>query len=165
MKLLEATLVATELVNKLRPYCDRIEIAGSIRRGRAWINDIDIVAIPHEEKILAGGFFNVQHLVAAITGDQPHGAHAYLACSYRQVSVDIYLAAPSSWGTLLLIRTGSKQHNIKLAMLAKSRGCTLHASGQGLFDSYNRRIAGDTEESIFKALGLLFIPPGNREVA
>ena len=163
MKLLEATQIAVELVEKLRPYCDRIEVAGSIRRGRREVKDIDIVAIPNEDKILAGGFFNVQHLVASITGDQPHGGHAYMACSYRRVSVDIYLAAPPSWGTLLLIRTGSKQHNIKLATLAKSRGQRLHASGQGLFDSYNRRIAGDTEEGIFKALGLPFIPPGERE--
>ncbi|OGO03895.1 MAG: hypothetical protein A2Y72_03615 [Chloroflexi bacterium RBG_13_53_26] len=164
MKLFEATQIAMELVQKLQPYCDRIEVAGSIRRGRAWVNDIDIVAIPHEDKILAGGFFNVQHLIASITGDQPHGGHAYLTCAYRQVSVDIYLAAPSSWGTLLLIRTGSKKHNIKLATMAKSRGCHLHASGQGLVDSYNRRIAGDTEESIFKALGLLFIPPGGEGI-
>ena len=164
MKLLEATLIATELGNKLSPYCDRIEVAGSIRRGRAWVNDIDIVAIPHEEKILAGGFFNVQHLVASITGDQPHGGHAYLACSYRRVSVDIYLAAPSSWGTLLLIRTGSKEHNINLCTMARDRGWHLHASGEGLFDGSNRRIAGDTEAGIFAALGLPFIPPGRREV-
>jgi DNA polymerase (family 10) len=163
MKLFEATQIAMELVNRLQPYCDRIEVVGSIRRGRAWVNDIDIVAIPHEEKILAGGFFNVQHLVASITGDQPHGGHSYLACSYRQISVDIYLATPSSWGTLLLIRTGSKQHNIKLCTLARDKGWQLHASGQGLFDGSNRRIAGDTEESIFKALGLLFIPPDQRE--
>lgn len=163
MKLLEATEIANELVNKLRPYCDKIEVAGSIRRGRANVHDIDIVAILDEDKLLSSGFFGVLHLIASITGDQPHGGHVYLACSYRRVPVDIYWATPSSWGTLLLIRTGSKEHNIKLCTLARDKGWHLHASGKGLFDSYNRRIAGDTEEGIFTALGLPFIPPGQRE--
>lgn len=164
MKLLEATEIAVELVGKLIPYCGKVEIAGSIRRGKGQVHDVDIVAIPNEDKILAGGFFNVQHLVASIAGGQPHGGDAYLACSYHQAPVDIYLAATSSWGTLLLIRTGSKEHNIKLCILARQKGWKLHASGEGLFDAYNRRIAGDTEEGIFEALGLPFIPPGQREV-
>ena len=163
MNLLLAAQFAVELVSKLRPYCDRIEIVGSIRRGRVWVNDIDILAIPNEDKILAGGYFNVQHLIASIFGDQPHGGHSYLSCSYHRVPVDIYLATPASWGTLLLIRTGSKEHNIKLCTLARDKGWQLHASGQGLFDGSNRRIAGDTEEGIFKALGLPFIPTGERE--
>lgn len=164
MKLLEAAQIATELVDKLRPYCDRVEVAGSIRRGRANVKDVDIVAIPNEEKLTAGGYFGRQHLISAIaTSNMERNGQAIAAFFYRDAPVDIYWATPSSWGTLLLIRTGSKQHNIKLATLAKARGWQLKASGEGLLDAYNRRIAGDTEERIFQALGLAFIPPGERE--
>lgn len=164
MKLLEATQIAVELVNKLRPLCDRVEVAGSIRRGRANVRDIDIVAIPNEEKITAAGYFGRQHLVGALAqpGNIKNGI-AIASFNFKGINVDIYWADHSTWGTLLLIRTGSKQHNIKLCTLAKSRGWQLHAGGQGLFDSYNRRLAGQTEEGIFTALGLPFIPPGGRE--
>ena len=164
MKLLEATLIANELVNKLRPYCDRIEVAGSIRRGRREVKDIDIVAIPNEEKLTAGGYFGRRHLVSAIaTSNMERNGQLIAAFLYKDAPVDIYWTTPETWGTLLLIRTGSKQHNIKLCTLAKSRGWHLAAGGDGLFDAYKRRIAGNGEEGIFKALGLPFIPPGERE--
>lgn len=164
MKLLEATRIAMELVNKLRPYCDKIEVAGSIRRGRQDVHDIDLVAIPNEDKILAGGYLGREHLVSWVaTNNIERNGQAIAAFKYQGASVDIYWATPESWGTLLLIRTGSKQHNIKLCTLAKNKGWQLKASGAGLFDAYKRRIAGDTEEGIFKAIGLPFIPPGQRE--
>ena len=155
MKLLEATQIATELVNKLHLYCDRIEVAGSIRRGRVNVRDIDIVAIPNEDKILAAGYFGRQHLISAVAQNSPGQRNGpdMASFKYQNAPVDIYWATPSSWGTLLLIRTGSKQHNIKLAMLAKNKGWQLKASREGLFDAYKRRIAGDTEEHIFNALG------------
>ena len=165
MKLLEAEQIAAELVNKLRPLCDRVEVAGSIRRGRANVHDIDIVAIPNEEKIMAAGYFGRQHLIGTIAAtDQPiRNGQAIASFVFKDVNIDIYWATHSTWGTLLLIRTGSKQHNIKLATLAKSRGWQLKASGEGLFDAYQRRVAGNGEEDIFAALGLPFIPPGDRE--
>ena len=165
MKLLEATQIANELVNKLRPYCDRIEVAGSIRRARPEIRDIDIVAIPNEEKITAAGYFGRQHLISAVAQNSPGQRNGpdMASFKYQNAPVDIYWATPSTWGTLLLIRTGSKAHNIKLCTLAKSRGCRLKASGEGFFDECKRRIAGDTEAGLFYALGLPFIHPGQRE--
>jgi DNA polymerase (family 10) len=165
MKLLEAARIAIELVNKLCPFCDKIEVAGSIRRGHQDVHDIDLVAIPNEDKILAAGYFGRQHLISAVaqnSAGQRNGPDM-ASFKYQGADVDIYWATPKSWGTSLLIRTGSKQHNIKLASLAKSKGWQLKASGEGLFGAYKRRIAVDTEESIFTALGLPFIPPGERE--
>ena len=123
------------------------------------------MAIPSEEKILAAGYFGRQHLIGSIanSGQPIRSGQAIASFVFKDINVDIYWATHSSWGTLLLIRTGSKQHNIKLASLAKSRGWQLKASGDGLFDAYKRRITGDDEEGIFKALGLPFIPPGERE--
>jgi len=76
--------------------------------------------------------------------------------------IDIYFASPATWATLLLIRTGSAENNIRLATLAKKKGWHLAASGDGLFDENDQRIAGDTEISIYKALGLPFQPPEKR---
>jgi hypothetical protein len=122
MKLLEATQIAVELVNKLRPYCDRIEVAGSIRRGRREVHDIDIVAILNEDKITAAGYFGRQHLIGTIANtSQPiRSGQSIASFVFKDINVDIYWATHSTWGTLLLIRTGSKQHNIKLATLASS---------------------------------------------
>jgi len=161
MKLLEATQIANELVGKLRPLCDRVEVAGSIRRGRANVRDVDIVAIPNEEKITAAGYFGRQHLVGALAqpGNIKNG-QAIASFVYNGINVDIYWADHSTWGTLLLIRTGSKQHNIKLCTLAKSRGWQLKASGEGLFDPYNRHIAGNGEEGILSPWGCLSYPLG-----
>jgi DNA polymerase (family 10) len=165
MKLLEATQIANELVGKLRPLCDRVEVAGSIRRGRANVHDIDIVAIPNEGKLQAAGYFSRQSLIGSIanSGQPIRNGQAIASFVFKDINIDIYWATHSTWGTLLLIRTGSKQHNIKLCTLAKSRGWQLKASGEGLFDPYKRRIAGNDEGGILTALGLPFIPPGDRE--
>lgn len=172
MKLLDATQVAVEIVSKLTPYCDKVEVAGSIRRGRANVHDIDIVAVPNEDKLLAGGFFGRQHLISTMAYPAEPRTNGTKIATFlhkgrtieEDIAVDIYWATPETWGTLLLIRTGSKEHNIKLCMLARDKGWKLHASGEGLFDAYDRRIASSAEEGIFAALGLPFIPPGKREV-
>ncbi|GAI97127.1 unnamed protein product, partial [marine sediment metagenome] len=78
------------------------------------------------------------------------------------IGVDIYVADEHTWATLLLIRTGSAGNNIRLSTLAKKRGWHLAASGDGLFDENGQRIAGDTEESIYQALGLHYREPKER---
>ncbi|MBN1366607.1 MAG: hypothetical protein JW967_01600 [Dehalococcoidales bacterium] len=87
----------------------------------------------------------------------------------NRYSVDFYIATPETWATLLLIRTGSREHNIKLCSLARQKGMKLHADGSGLFrvslleSEPDERIAGDTEDSIFKALGLPYQEPEERK--
>ncbi len=76
--------------------------------------------------------------------------------------VDLYVATPETWATLLLIRTGSVDNNIRLCSLAQSKGWQLRANGAGLFNTTGERIAGDTEESIYKMLGLTYQKPEER---
>jgi DNA polymerase (family 10) len=76
--------------------------------------------------------------------------------------VDFYRAEPSTFGILLLIRTGSAEHNIWLAGLAHSKGFQLKYSSGLMKD--NISFAGETEESVFSALGLPCIVPTLREV-
>ena len=63
---------------------------------------------------------------------------------------------------MLLIRTGSKENNIKLASIAKRQRWHLKANGDGLFNERGERVAGDTEESIYQALAIPYQEPEER---
>ncbi|GAJ09566.1 unnamed protein product, partial [marine sediment metagenome] len=78
------------------------------------------------------------------------------------IPLDIYFTTPETFATLLLIRTGSVESNIRLATLAKKKEWRLAASGGGLFNEKGERIAGDTEESIYEALGMPYREPWER---
>lgn len=159
MRLEEAKTIADRVKETLAPHCERIEIAGSIRRAKPMVNDIDIVLIekPEAALMMNGLLFNMG--IVKLNG--PKIKRVYLP--ERNISVDIYIATPAAWATLLLIRTGSKENNIRLCSLARRKGYHLEASGGGLFDESGTRIAGDTEESIYEALGVPYQEPKERD--
>jgi DNA polymerase (family 10) len=161
MELKQAEIIAEKVKEKLMPTCARIEVAGSIRRRRPFVHDIDLVLIPSNQGQL-------WYKLAEMGQVKMSGAKLMRCTLPEGIDVDIYVATPEIWATLLLIRTGSKSHNIKLCSLAKTNGMKLHADGSGLFglgdcEGTETRIAGDTEASIFKALGLAYVPPEKRE--
>lgn len=157
MELATAREIAQEITDKLRPYCDRLEVAGSIRRGKAQVRDVDLVLIPGNQGRLA-------MFLHTFGASMNCAGQKVVRRMYRGVQVDIYIATPATWATLLLIRTGSREHNIYLCTMAKNKGWKLKADGSGLFNVSGERIAGDTEQSIFSALGLPYVPAGEREV-
>ncbi|MEW5937378.1 MAG: hypothetical protein AB1665_06145 [Candidatus Thermoplasmatota archaeon] len=168
MKLEEAEHLAQELVALLEAHCERIAVAGSIRRRKPEVNDIDIVLIPKDPFLFNLHLVELQRqgLLQAMVkkdGKTAEGGKVRYYI-YKEAQVDLYLATQQTWGTILLVRTGSKEHNIRLASMAKSKGWKMHVSGEGLTDAQGRRIAGDTEESIFQALGLEYVAPEGREV-
>jgi len=176
MELEKAVGIAGRVVQELSPHCERIEVAGSIRRKRPFVHDIDLVCIPS-----SGAFVTALQSL----GQLKVGGQKVLRVNLPEmISLDVYVATPSTWATLLLIRTGSAKHNVRLCSLAKSKGMRLHADGSGLFaittrpvlpyqesmnnllaidDEVGERIAGDTEESIFAALGRPYKRPEERE--
>jgi len=160
MKLAKAKVIAEEVKTKLAPLCERIEIAGSIRREVPYVRDIDLVCIPANQ----GQFYYALQQLGTIK----LGGQKLIRVIRPDIELDIYVSTPETWATLLLIRTGSKGHNIRLCSLAKRKGMKLHADGSGLFrltNSYEEpevRIAGDTEESIFATLGLTYKRPEDR---
>lgn len=146
--------LAGAIKKKLNPYCTRIEVAGSVRRRVPRVNDIDFVLVPSDAWNL---FHEIQSLGYVIkNGDKIKRIKVY------EVEVDFYFATEETWATLLLIRTGSAANNIRLCSIAKKKGWHLSAAGDGLFDQNGKRIAGDTEESIYTALDLPFQPPEKR---
>lgn len=157
MKLEDARVIGETVKATLSPHCDRIEIVGSIRRGKASVRDIDMVLIPKPETELL--LNTVLCSIGRIEVDGPKLKRLHLP---ENIDIDIYLATPATWSTLLLIRTGSAEHNMRLSSLAKRKGWHLKAGGEGLFDGDGKRIAGDTEESIFEALGVPYQYPKER---
>ncbi len=146
-----AQKVADAVVRRLSPYCQRIEIAGSIRRRIPWVNDVDLVLIPHDLWNFHGELIKL--------GQLKMSGKKIMRVMVGSTQVDIYVADEGTWATLLLIRTGSKESNIRLCSRAKDMGWHLAASGDGLFNEKGERIAGDSEESIYGALGLPYQRP------
>lgn len=147
--------IAGEVVKRLSPYCRRIEVAGSVRRRKPQVNDIDFVLIPSD-------LWNLHHEIMGM-GQVRMSGNKIMRVMAGTVQIDIYFASEETWATLLLIRTGSAKNNIRLATMAKKKGWHLAASGDGLFDKSGQRIAGDSEASIYKALGLIYREPWERE--
>jgi DNA polymerase (family 10) len=155
MELERAQKIAGEVVKRLAPYCKKIEIAGSIRRKKPLVNDIDFVLIPSD-------LWNLTHEIMGLGPVRMSGMKIQRV-NYNGTQIDIYFATPETWATLLLIRTGSAENNIRLCSIAKRKGWHLAASGEGLFDENGQRIAGESEESIYRALGLPYQTPWERE--
>jgi len=164
MELEKARAIADDIVSQLQPFCSRIQIAGSIRRQKPTVRDIDLVAIPSNQGQLLGA---LQQLGRIKMGG---GKIIRVGMGFTKgIDLDFYVATNETWATLFLIRTGSAGHNIRLCMRAKNMGMKLHADGSGLFkieaqgcEGVEVRIAGDTETSIFEALGLPYVAPERR---
>ncbi len=154
IELARAQRIAEGVVKELSPYCSRIMVAGSVRRKKPLVNDIDLVLVPDD-------LWNLNAELMKL-GQLKMSGPKIMRFMIGNVQLDIYVADEKTWATLLLIRTGSAENNIRLATLAKKRGWRLAASGDGLFNENEERIAGDTEESIYEALGLPYQRPEER---
>ena len=154
MELEKAKAFANMVVKALEPYCDKIEVAGSVRRQRPIVNDIDLVVIPRDRQNL--------DLALMRMGNYKMSGMKIARVEMDSIPLDIYFAPPETFATLFLVRTGSKENNIRLVTLVKKRGWRLAASGDGLFDETGRRIAGDTERSIYEALEVPWQEPWER---
>jgi DNA polymerase (family 10) len=168
----KAEKLAAKIVAALAPYCERIEIAGSIRRRRPLVNDIDIVCLPKP-----GDVAPLRERVLTQTSPITEGKEVILTRLKNGVQLDLWLAhqpkkdlfttTPTNFGSLLLCRTGSKEHNIWLVEHAKRLGLSWNPH-HGVFGTCPRRgvnacLASATEEEIFAVLKLDFVPPERRE--
>jgi DNA polymerase/3'-5' exonuclease PolX len=175
LNLEDAKFLAEKVCLVLQPLCDKIEVAGSVRRGKSEVGDVDIVALPKAVD-LPGGLCGVvkvdpstvwknlipKALVKSGLKLEVSGKELHRFSFPSGLQVDVYRARSKTWGVILLIRTGSKEHNVKLCTLARSKGLMLSAS-QGVIENHNI-VACRTEEGIFSALGLKFVEPKDREV-
>ncbi len=132
--------------------------AGSIRRMKETIGDIDyLVAASDPEQVI--DFFVKMPEVQEILGMGQAKAFVKLASG---IDADLLVVPEESWGSALQYFTGSKEHSVQLRKIAISKGLRLNE--WGVFKG-DKRVAGATEEGVYKTLGLQWIPPEMRENA
>lgn len=147
-----------EIEQRLRelPEVEEVVVAGSTRRWKETIGDADILAISRKpEKVMA--FFVSMSEVMHVQGQGKTKSTVKLK---NGMDMDLRVVPRESFGAALNYFTGSKDHNVALRKIAQEKGLKLNE--YGLFRG-NKRIAGKTEEEIYKALGLAFVPPELRE--
>lgn len=147
---------AEELLALLKDHTDQVEIAGSLRRKNETIGDIDILAVAGQPAAVMDFFTELDRVEKVLAKGETKSSVRL----YGGVQVDIRLIADESFGSALQYFTGSKSHNIALRKLAQKRDLKLNE--YGLFRGEEQQ-AGRTEEGIYQALGLAWIPPELRE--
>lgn len=139
------------------PEVDRAMAAGSVRRRRETIGDIDILAVSKKPAGVMERFLGLPH-IAHVYGTGPTKTNVKLK---NGLDADLRVVPRESWGAALNYFTGSRDHNIALREIAIKKGCKLNE--YGLFRG-KKMIAGATEEELYKALGLHYIEPEMREM-
>src|SRR3989338_3168057 len=151
---------AKEVLEKLKklPEVEKIDMAGSLRRMKETIGDVDFLAIAKK-----GSAAKIMDFFVSLPGVARVWAKGGTKASVRfkeGFDMDIRVLQPKSYGSALQYFTGSKEHNIALRRIAMDKGFKL--SEYGLFRG-SKMIAGHTEEEIYKALGLQWLAPELRE--
>ena len=138
------------------PGVDRAVVAGSFRRGRETVGDLDLLVTARKGKPVMDGFVNYPE-VAQVTA---RGTTRGTVVLRNGLQVDLRIVQPESYGAALHYFTGGKAHNITIRARGMARG--LKVNEYGVFRG-NRRIAGETEEQVYRAVGLPYIEPELRE--
>ena len=168
MKHADALAIAQELVVQFTPYCQRIEIAGSVRRQKPDVKDIEICAMPRLElgglfgdPISALAAFDYSQLGRVIKGGQRYVQIAL----HQQINLDLFLVLPpATWGVIFTLRTGPADF---------STHCVTQRSKGGLLPSYlavrdgvvwqnDQSVPTPEEADFFRVLELAWIPPHQR---
>ncbi|HLN89139.1 MAG TPA: hypothetical protein VK253_03650 [Candidatus Binatia bacterium] len=157
-----AEKVAAQVKVTVEDQCDLIEVAGSIRRQKTKVHDIDFVAVSKSDADWLKINEKLKQLKAKPNCSGNSVIKAFVPCTDGFFQVDFYRAKPSTFGILLLVRTGSADHNMWLAGNSFSKGMRLKYS-EGLIKD-DVAIAGETEQGVFEALNLPCPLPSKREV-
>jgi DNA polymerase (family 10) len=155
MLLVEALYLSRDLVGYFAAHGLTVDVAGSLRRGKSTIGDIDILCSDKEGAELLVGYQGLDRVIEK-------GPTKTSVLLKNGTQVDARVVGKEEYGAALLYFTGSKEHNIILRNLSIERGWKLNE--YGLFDvKTGGMIAGRTETEVYQKLGLEFIPPELRE--
>jgi len=154
--------VADEIVERLSglPRVERCEHAGSLRRMRETVGDVDVLAASRDPRPVMEAFTALPFVAEVIAS----GEKKTSIRTSKGLQVDLRVVPPESWGAALQYFTGSQAHNIRTREIAVKAGLKL--SEYGLFDAEtNELIVSETEEQVYERLGLQWIHPTLREDA
>ena len=162
LDLKEAQSLTDQIKAVVDAQCEMIEVAGSIRRQKPKVHDIDFVVVAKSDLDWQKINEKLKHLKAKPNCQGNSVTKAFVPCQNGLFQVDLYRAKPSTFGIHLLIRTGSADYNMWLAGYAISKGMRIKYS-EGLIKD-GMSIAGETEQGVFEALGLPYPLPSKREI-
>jgi DNA polymerase (family 10) len=149
--------IADQLCKYLEPHADRVTYAGSLRRMKEVVHDVDILAASTDVEKTMQAFLTMPFIESVLA----QGGTKASVRVQDDLQVDLRVIEPKSWGAAMHYFTGSKAHNIRMRERAIKRGLKLNE--YGLFDANDVSVAGETEQAIFEKLGLPYIPPVLRE--
>lgn len=184
LQLSHAQGIAQELINILTPFCDRIEIAGSVRRKKNIVKDIELVIIP-KKGIIHGGLFgdeisyyypidnfilhpnNMQFEYRfSADGKKAYGEKNKLLIynhkEFGPVALDIFTADESNYMMVKFIRTGGAETNKLIATTANKLKMNLRIYESAFVDHKGYKAVMKSEEQIFQYLGLKYLKPEER---
>lgn len=159
--------IAQRLRDALAPHCERIELAGSLRRQKPMVGDIEVVAIPRLQKNIFGepipflatllDDFLVEKVVLAKNGPR------YKQFAYGPYKVDLFLPTAETWGSVFTIRTGSADFTHWLVSQQPHGAAPFGlAFDGGRLYAHGRLLATPEEADVFAAVGLAHIDPADR---
>ena len=160
LDLTEAQRIAAPIKTTVEPLCKLIEVAGSIRRQKPTVHDIDFVVVAKSDADWQKINEKLKQLKSNPNCSGNSVIKAFVPCQDGLFQVDFYRAQPSTFGIHLLVRTGSAEHNMWLAGYAISKGMRIRYS-EGLIKD-GVAVAGETEQGVFEALGLSYPLPSER---
>lgn len=150
--------VAAEIEEKMGSFeaVERAELAGSIRRMKETIGDVDVLVVTKHPKKVVDYFTGLKN-VSKVVAKGPARSTVRLR---EGIECDLRVVKQESFGSALMYFTGSKEHNIALRRIAMAKRWKLNE--YGLFDG-KKQIAGTTEKGVYKKLGLQYVEPELRE--
>ncbi len=177
----DAALVAAELIEALADACERIEVAGSLRRGRPDVGDIELVAMPKSHAETPGLFDDggaevcdlrnaVGRLITAGTVERLMGGARYVKLRHvaSGIQVDLFMVrAPASWGVLYLLRTGPADYSRQFVTDIRWSGLhvrdgAVHRGRHGCGESICEVLPTPEEADVYAAAGWPFVAPEMR---
>jgi DNA polymerase (family 10) len=156
----EALLLADTLLVSLRalPGVVRAEIAGSVRRAQETVGDLDLLVAAREPERIAAELVHLPQVAEVVAS----GSTRSTIRVRSGLQVDLRAVVPESFGAAWQYFTGSQAHNVQLRGRAERMG-RLKINEYGVYREDGSRIAGETEEEVYAAVGCAWIPPEIRE--
>ncbi len=153
----EAIIIGEAFAEALRPLCETVTLAGSIRQGKEMIGDIDVVVIPKDDPNTF--LWKVADLI-----EYEYGGTKKIFGMFQGRPINIFVTTKPSYGASLYQCTGPTKYNLRMRWLAKRKGMKLNEYGLWNRET-GEQLAGESELSIFEALGINYKEPTARKSA
>lgn len=162
MNLIRAETKGKWLIKELEPFCDKVAIVGNIRRRKQSIDSIDILLAPKGATLfqLMGKIVELGSEDGMIASNKKT---IKLKDELEDIKAVLWFTYLDKWPVTLLTKTGGAKSNQRIAKLCEQKNWHLSVSEGAIFDETGKKLLIDTEEDIYKQLGIQYIEPSWRE--